>query len=63
MGKVNKAIDPIRNFQHAVSKLFLVIRPNLDCGDLFEQRMESVQYQLSNKNRYKYSWLYFVPFI
>ena len=55
MGKVNKAIDPIRNFQHAVSKLFLVIRPNLDYGDLFEQRMESVQYQLSNKNRYKYS--------
>ena len=25
MAKVNKAIDPIRNFQHAVSRLFLVI--------------------------------------
>ena len=55
MGKVNKAIDPIQNFEHAVSRLFLVIiynaftRPHLDYGDLFDQRTESVQYQLSNK--------------
>ena len=55
MGKVNKAIDPIQNFEHAVSRLFLVIiynaftRPHLDYGDLFDERIESVQYQLSNK--------------
>ena len=42
MGKVNKAIDPIQNFEHAVFRLFLVIiynaftRPHLDYGDLFD---------------------------
>ena len=42
MGKVNKAIDPMRNFEHAVSRLFLVIiykaftRPHLDYGALFD---------------------------